>query len=130
MSTSEATHGALLQCSFGQLPCPLVVLPDRRVTAGVLPVATIVDNKPLADVAGFGMCSSPSNPEVIALTAAALGVFTRAPCLLALSAPWEPGKPTVTVGGLPALDTSCKLMCDRGGVIAVQTPAQMTVTVP
>ncbi len=80
----------------------------------MLPVATIVDNKPLADVAGFGMCSSPSNPEVIALTAAALGVFTRAPCLPALNTPWEPGTPTVTVGGLPVLDTSCKLMCDRG----------------
>lgn len=130
MSTPEVTHGALLQCSFGLSPCPLVVLPDKRVTAGMLPVATILDNKPLVNVASFGMCSSPSNPEVAALTAAALGVLTPAPCLPALSAPWEPGTPTVTVGGLPALDTNCKLMCDWGGVIAVEAPAQMTVTVP
>jgi hypothetical protein len=130
MSTPQVTHGAVLQCSFGLTPCPLVVLPENRVTAGALPAATIMDNKPLVNVASFGMCSSPTNPEVVALTAAALGVFTPAPCIPVLTMPWEPGTPTVTVGGIPALDTNCKLMCEWAGVISVQMPAQMTVTVP
>ena len=47
-----------------------------------------------------------------------------------LVAPWEPGTPTVTIANLPALDTSCKLMCAWAGQITVTLPAQFTVTVP
>ena len=46
------------------------------------------------------------------------------------TAPWTPGTPTVTVAGLPALDTGCKLLCQWGGLIAVATPGQVTVTAP
>ncbi|MFN6253032.1 MAG: DUF4280 domain-containing protein [Acetobacteraceae bacterium] len=130
MSKPEVTSGAMLKCSFGAAPSVFQVLPINRVTAGSLPAGTILDNKPLLNVLPFGMCSSPSNPEVIALTAAALGVFTPAPCIPAIAAPWEPGTPTVTVGGIPALDTGCKLMCMWEGVIAVELAAQFTVTVP
>jgi hypothetical protein len=130
MPTPVVTNGAVLQCTFGVAPCPLVVLPENRVTAGALPVATIMDNIPLLNVTSFAMCTSPTNPEVIALTAAALGVPTPAPCIPVLSTPWEPGVPTVSVAGLPVLDANCKLMCDWEGVIGVDTPAQVTVTVP
>lgn len=130
MSTPMVTSTTMLNCSFGAAPSAFNVLPQNRVTAVDLPAATIMDNKPMVNILPFAMCSSPSNPQVIALTAAALGTFTPAPCLPVILAPWMPGPPTVTVANLPALDTNCKLMCAWGGMIAVQTPAQMTVTVP
>ena len=130
MPTPQVTSGALLKCSFGAAPASLVVLPVNRVTACALPAATILDNKPMLNVPSFGLCNSPSNPQVIALTAAALGVFTPAPCLPVLAAPWIPGTPTVTIGAIPAVDTNCKLMCAWLGVIMITQPAQMTVTVP
>ena len=130
MSTPEVTSGAMLKCSFGVAPSSLVVLPANRVTAGSMPAATIMDNKPIVNVPPFAMCMSESNPEVIALTAAALGVLTPAPCIPVLTAPWDPGTPTVTIAGLPALDTNCKLMCAWAGVITIVLPSQMTVTVP
>jgi hypothetical protein len=130
MSTPDVTSSALLKCSFGAMPAPFVVLPEHRVTACNLPSATIMDNKPMVNVPSFGMCSSPTNPTVAAATAAALGVLTPMPCLPALAAPWIPGTPTVTIGGIPALDTNCTLLCNWLGVIEVEMPAQVTVTVP
>lgn len=130
MPSPEVTSGAMLKCSFGVAPSSLVVLPENRVTAGSMPAATIMDNKPIVNVPPFAMCMSESNPEVIALTAAAEGVLTPAPCIPVLTAPWDPGTPTVTIAGFPALDTSCKLMCEWAGVITIVLPSQMTVTVP
>jgi hypothetical protein len=130
MSTPEVTAAALLKCAFGTLPVPFNVLPDHRVTACNLPCGTILDNKAMVNVPSFGMCSAPTNPAVIAATSAALGTPTPAPCLPALTAPWVPGTPTVTIGGIPALDTSCTLLCTWLGAIKVEMPAQVTVTVP
>jgi hypothetical protein len=130
MSTPEVTSGAMLKCSFGAAPSSFIVLPVNRVTAGGTPAGTIMDNKPILNVPPFGMCQSTTNPMVIAATAAALGVFTPAPCIPVLIAPWEPGTPTVTIANIPALDTNCKLMCAWAGVITVDQPSQMTVTVP
>jgi hypothetical protein len=130
MSSPQVTSGAMLKCSFGAAPSSLIVLPANRVTAGGMPAATIEDNKPIVNVPPFAMCSSPTNPAVIAATAAALGVFTPAPCVPVLTAPWVPGVPTVTVANLPALDTSCKLLCAWAGMITVDVPSQFTVTVP
>jgi hypothetical protein len=130
MSTPAVTSGAMLNCSFGLTPALFNVLPENRVSAVNFPAGTIMDNKPMVNILPFGMCSSPTNPEVIALTAAAMGVFTPAPCVPVTTAPWTPGTPTVTIANLPALDTNCKLMCAWAGVIGVELPAQMTVTVP
>lgn len=130
MSTPDITATATLQCSFGAAPSPFQVLPVNRVTACMLPAVTIMDNVPLVNIMPFGMCQSPSNPAVIAATAAALGVFTPMPCVPVTPAPWFPGTPTVTIGNVPALDTKCKLMCAWAGVFTVSEPAQMTVTVP
>ncbi|WP_374145999.1 DUF4280 domain-containing protein [Sphingomonas sp. 28-63-12] len=130
MSTPDVTATAMLQCSFGAAPAPFVVLPINRVTACNFPSGTIMDNIPLVNITPFGMCQSPSNPTVIAATAAALGVFTPMPCVPVTVAPWTPGTPTVTIANLPALDTNCKLMCAWAGVIGVQQAAQFTVTVP
>ncbi|MEN6325582.1 MAG: DUF4280 domain-containing protein [Syntrophomonas sp.] len=121
--------GAMLQCTFGTTPSPLVVLPINRVIS-TMPVANIMDNKPGANILPFGMCNSPSNPAVIAATSAAMGVFTPAPCLPVTTAPWVPGSPTVIVGNMPALSNTCKLMCTWGGMVQVNTPGQFTILVP
>jgi hypothetical protein len=124
------TNGALCQCAFGAAPCPLTVLPTGRVLAGGGPAASIMDNKPMVNLASFGMCSSPANPAVAAATAAALGVLTPMPCVPFTAAPWAPGSPTVMLGGQPALNMSSKLLCNWGGLISVAAPAQVTVMVP
>ncbi len=121
--------GAMLQCTFGTTPSPLVVLPINRVIS-TMPVANIMDNKPGANILPFGMCNSPTNPAVIAATSAAMGVFTPAPCVPLTSAPWAPGSPTVLVGNMPALSNTCKLICTCGGMIQVNTPGQFNTMVP
>jgi Domain of unknown function (DUF4280) len=121
--------GAMMACSFGAAPSSLVVLPAHQVLTGT-PTATIMDNIPMTNVPPFGMCSSPSNPEVIDATAAALGVLTPAPCVPLLPAPWAVGSPTVTIGGLAALNNSAKLTCAWGGEIQITAPGEFTVEVP
>ena len=121
--------GALIQCSFGVAPQSLNVLPANAVMT-TTPTANIMDGKPMVNVPPFGMCSSPSNPQVIAATAAALGVLTPMPCVPVTPAPWAPGSPTVLIGNMPALNNSSKLMCIWGGVIQINMAGQMTVEVP
>ena len=125
----QVCMGATLQCSFGAAPSSLVVLPVNRVLTQT-PDANIMDNKPLVNILPFGMCSSPSNPAVIAATAAALGVLTPMPCVPVIPAPWIPGAPTVLIANMPALDNTCKLMCAWAGVIQITNPGQATVEIP
>lgn len=126
----QVTTGAILQCSFGAAPSTLTALPASRVMAGGTPAATIMDHAPIANIAPFGMCSSIANPTVASATATALGVLTPMPCVPATPAPWLPGAVTVLVGGFPALDNSCKLMCLWAGVIEIVSPGETTVLVP
>ena len=62
--------GAMLSCPFGMTPSVLNVLPENR-TVTSMPIATIMDNKPMVNVMPFGMCKSLANPTVAAATAAA-----------------------------------------------------------
>ncbi|MEZ4389546.1 MAG: DUF4280 domain-containing protein [Polyangiales bacterium] len=119
--------GAMCKCSFGAAPASLVVLPTKMVNGVKMPIATIMDNIPIANIVPFAMCSSPSNPTVAAATAAALGVLTPMPCVPVVPAPWTPGKPMVMVGKVPALDKDSQAMCAWGGVIQVTYPGQVTV---
>jgi len=121
--------GAMLQCSFGVAPSNMVVLPVNAVLTGT-PAATIMDNAPLVNIMPFGMCSSMANPMVAAATAAALGVLTPMPCVPATTAPWAPGSPTVLIGNMPALNDSSKLLCNWGGVIQINSPGEVTTSVP
>ncbi len=116
-------NGAQLMCSFGVAPSPLVVLPQKKVMT-TLPEATIMDNIPMTNIMPFGMCSSLANPTVAAATAAALGVLTPQPCVPLIPAPWAPGLPKLLVGGVPAIDNTCKLNCAYGGVIQILNPGQ------
>jgi hypothetical protein len=121
--------GATLQCSFGVAPSTLTVLPTNR-TLDPTPAATIADTVPLLNVLPFGMCTSIANPTVAAATAAALGVLTPMPCIPVPTGPWVPGSPTVLIGGVPALNSTSKLICAWAGVISVIVPGQVTVQVP
>lgn len=121
--------GAILQCSFGAAPGTLNVLPANRVITS-MPIANIMDSKPMVNITPFGMCNSMANPAVAAATAAAFGALTPQPCVPAVAAPWAPGSPTVLVGNMPALNNSSKCMCNWGGVISITQPGQMTIQVP
>jgi hypothetical protein len=122
--------GATLTCSFGMAPGVLTVVPKGRpVLASGSPAATIADFAPMENVAAFGMCMSPANPQVIAATAAAQGVPTPMPCVPATSAPWAPGSPDTMINNVPAIDNTCTCQCLWGGVITISMPGQLTVTV-
>lgn len=126
----QLVSGALLQCSFGAVPGALTILPLNRVTAENKPAANIMDHIPMLNIPPFGMCSSPSNPAVIAATAAALGVLTPMPCVPATIAPWVPGVPNVTIANMPAASNTCKLNCLWAGIISVNFAGQLTVKEP
>jgi Domain of unknown function (DUF4280) len=117
--------GAMLTCSFGAGPATFSGS-GVTVQAGT-PAGVITDVSP-ANVPTFIMCMSPANPQVIAATSAALGVFTPQPCLPVLM-PWAPGSPTVKIGGVPALDSDSTCMCAWAGVVTVSSPGQMKVMV-
>lgn len=121
--------GASISCPFGIAPSTLMVTPEKKVLH-TMPVATIDDNKPMVNIMPFGMCTSLSNPQVSAATAAALGVLTPMPCIPVISAPWAPGSPTVLIGGKPALNQTSKLMCNWGGVIQIVNPGTTNIQVP
>lgn len=121
--------GAALSCPFGTTPSTLMVLPDKKVVS-TMPVATIDDNRPLVNIMPFGMCSSLSNPQVAAATAAAAGVLTPMPCMPVTAAPWAPGCPTVLIAGKPALEQSSKLICSWGGTIQITNPGTTAIQVP
>ena len=119
----QVCMGAMLQCSFGATPSSLVVLPKNRVLTQT-PDANIMDNVPLMNILPFGMCSSPSNPAVIAQLGA------PAACVPVIPGPWIPGAPTVLIANMPALDNTCKLMCAWAGVIQITNAGQTTVEIP
>lgn len=125
----QVCAGAIMQCSFGAAPSTLNVLPTNRTLTGT-PAATIMDFAPIVNVPPFGMCSSPSNPMVIAATAAALGVLTPMPCVPMTVAPWVAGAPTILIGNMPALNDSSKLMCAWAGSIQFSFAGQATVQIP
>ena len=124
----QVVMGAMMACSFGVAPAPLTVVPaGPPVMAGKMAAATIMDFAPIVNIPTFGMCSAPTNPVVIAATAAKLGVFTPAPCVPATAAPWIPGVPLVMINKMPALNNTCTCMCSWLGVITITEAGQMTV---
>jgi hypothetical protein len=105
----------------------LNVLPINRVMEGT-PAANIMDFIPIMNIAPFAMCNSPSNPLVIALTAAAFGVPTPAPCIPATVSPWIAGNPTVLLANSPILTDDSQLNCMWAGVISIKQAGQVVVT--
>jgi Domain of unknown function (DUF4280) len=117
--------GAKMTCSFGTAPATLGVLPTpERILIEQKPVASIADIAPMVNVPPFAMCITPSNPQVAAATAAALGVLTPQPCIPVIAGPWAPGAPTCLQGVVPSVTQTCKCMCAWGGVIQITDPGQ------
>ena len=121
--------GAMMMCSFGAAPSNFIATP-KMVKTGNMDAGNIMDNKPIANIPPFGVCTSMANPQVAAATAAALGVLTPMPCMPVIAAPWTPGAPTVLVSNMPALNNSSQLMCNWAGVITISNPGQTTEMVP
>jgi len=111
----QVVQGAMMQCTMGLAPSTLSVIPaGTPVQAGNMMAATIMDNKPMANIAPFGMCQSLANPTVASATTAA---------------PWAPGAVKVTIGNKPALHDGCKLMCNWAGTISINFAGQVTIDV-
>ena len=119
-----------MTCSFGVAPSTLVVTSQQQMLAGGPPAATIMDNVPMTNIPPFGMCTSIANPQVASATSAASGVLTPQPCVPSIAAPWAPGSPNVLIAGKPALNLTCKAMCNWAGVITIVNPGQTSVIVP
>jgi hypothetical protein len=109
---------ANMTCTCGSAPATLVVAPPT-VTGESKPVANIMDYIPITNIPPFGTCTI--------LTSAALGVPT--PCVPAVVAPWTPGSPTVTVRGMPALNSTSKCICTIGGSISITSAGTTKETV-
>jgi hypothetical protein len=125
-------HGATLACSMGTSPSKLSVPPTNQTYGGSNAAATVQDMKPTVNLAPFGLCQSPLNPQVASATAAAGGTLTPQPCMPAASAPWTPGSTSVSIVGAagPAmLSDACKCICQWGGTIQVQDPGQTEIEV-
>jgi hypothetical protein len=123
--------GASLQCiPFGSAPSSLIVIPTGTpVTTNGMLAATIMDFAPIVNIPPFGTCISLANPMVAAATAAALGVLTPMPCIPVIVAPWAPGAMKVYINQMPALPSTAICNCAWGGVIKINFPGQVKVSI-
>jgi len=103
-------HGAQLQCDQGSSPSQLTVLPTNHGDVTGANVATEQDFVPLTNIAPFGMCSSPSNPQVAAAKA-------PQPCVPNTTAPWTSVSSDVTLNGLHVLHDQSMCKCAWAGTI-------------
>jgi hypothetical protein len=114
---------------MGAAPSMLTVLPTPDHKGVVSPplslLATINDHVPLTNIKTFGMCMSPMNPAVQAATTAASGVFTPAPCIPAIAAPWAPPAKGVFINGIPAVSQEATCQCAWQGIVSVVSPGQI-----
>ena len=92
----QVVNGAQLMCAFGSSPSSLSVLPINRTKVTQQPKATIQDHVPMLNIMPFGMCLSPSNPQVAAATARALAKGRRT-----LWVPWALGPAAAVMRMLP-----------------------------
>ena len=124
MSLALVGVTGILKCSFGNLPSPFVVTPERTVYAELMLMGNITDFIPLKNIEIFGLCSSPLNPAVEAAGGAPM------PCLPVTVTPWISPAISVLVQGMPAIDKSSILMCTWAGIIKIIEPGNFTVMVP
>ncbi|MEY3808549.1 MAG: hypothetical protein RI893_1525 [Pseudomonadota bacterium] len=122
------TGGALLKCTFGAAPSPLMVLPTNHVLV-TMPAANIMDHIPLLNILPFGTCTSIANPMVAAAMAIPPFVLKPMPCIPMTLTPWIAGVPAVLIGNMPALDNGSKLMCCWAGSIGINFAGQIPVMV-
>ncbi len=124
----QVVDGAQLRCAKGTAPATLAVQPTHASESAGRAAATVMDFAPMANIPAFGMCTSPSNPQVASATAAAMGALTPAPCVPVVTAPWSPGAAAVTLGGQRVLVASDACDCVWGGAITITDAGQSGVT--
>lgn len=115
-------NGAKLRCSEGMAPSTLTILPVGPSSADDQPAATVMDHKPMANIAPFGMCKTQANPQVAAATAAAMGALTPMPCVPVITAPWSPGASLAEIDNQKALTDDSKCTCAWTGSIEITDP--------
>lgn len=123
MGDSYVVTGAMMMCSFGLAPSAFMASPGRTEMLSNVPKGNIMDFAPMLNIMPFGLCTAPTNPEVIACCG-------PAPCVPAIIAPWTRGNPQVLVQGQPALMRSCRNMCTWLGQISFTTDGQMPCPPP
>ncbi|GAB2618872.1 DUF4280 domain-containing protein [Pseudactinotalea suaedae] len=128
MGRPAGATGGTLMCPFGAATSAVVGLASPTVLIEGKPAVTMRDNLPMANVPSFGLCSSPSNPTVVAATAAAMGVLTPMPCVPVLT-PWTGTATRTLVGGAPALAAGSMCTCVYGGVIQLVNPGTVRTMV-
>lgn len=116
--------GASVLCTFGTTPATLNSA--SKIMGCSKPIITIKDTSAV-NIATFGMCTSMLNPQVASATAAALGVLTPQPCVLAAVGTWTVINSNILVGGTPCLTNESQLICANGGTISVLSPGQTTL---
>ena len=125
----QVVNGASLQCTMGTQTSSLRLIP-LSISGEAATVATTMDFRPMVNVMPFGMCQTPSTPQVASATAAAQGVLTPQPCVPVVTAPWAPGSATLFYMNLTALNDMSKCTCTWGGVISIADPGQSNMDVP
>lgn len=128
----QVCTGAKMMCTCGSTPAVFtatVAAPQPVQTSNKL-AGTIMDCVPMTNIPTFGICISPTNPQVIAATSAAMGVFTPQPCVPATVPTWKPGAPNVLIANIPALDNVSTLNCMWAGVITFVDAGQVTHQIP
>lgn len=124
-------EGAQLECSFGSAPAALAVTPrPLALRTGGPALATVADAAPVVNIPPFGLCRAPTNPQVIAATAAAMGALTPVPCVPVIPAPWAPGASLAKLQGVPLATSSCTCACAWAGVVTVRDPGQSRAAEP
>lgn len=118
--------GGSCACSFGTAPGNINVTSQMQVTADGKPVATI-DDCSQANISPFGMCTTLTNPQVAAATAAALGVLTPQSCMRVPAGTWIQTNPVRTIGGKPVVTQECTCVCGYGGNISITSTGQNKV---
>lgn len=119
-------HEAKIRCSQGAIPSLLVVPSESPVISDGKPAATVDDHKPMKNIVTFGMCRSPSNPQVAAATSAAAGVLTPQPCVPSTNERWKPGAPFAVVDEINVLSSDSTCNCQWGGTIDILDPVSET----
>ncbi|MGH3250347.1 MAG: DUF4280 domain-containing protein [Trebonia sp.] len=114
----QVSTGAEVECTFGEAPS--VFIASSENVAATTPAGVVTDVEP-ENIPPFGLCSSASNPAVIAAGGSPV------PCVPVLM-PWTPGAVGVTINEVAALDDTSECLCAWAGVITVSDPGQVRVT--
>lgn len=113
-------QGAMCTCTNGMTPVTLGMPPNPPPST----TTVMIENKLVFCVMdftipqpGFGTCKANPTPS------------GPGPCVPAITG-WVPNTSTVLIGGKPAVNNSCKMMCSLGGSISITNPGATKTMIP